>query len=160
MACALSEDSDQPRHPPSLTRVFAVRMKKALVLSYPLSAQQRLWSDWADTQTDLRHRWAHSHFVGLSWGGSIFCCMLIHFQNEILNLLSTLMNIWSLYFTFVSSFSLKVMFHLIWREKNLWRRCSGFLSSCFKHNLKGFLFKWNVFKNSLMNIPVHIQETK
>ena len=39
-ACALSEDSDQPGHPSSLIRVFAVRMKKALVLSYPLNAQQ------------------------------------------------------------------------------------------------------------------------
>ena len=43
--CAPSEDSDQPGHPPSLIRVFAVRMKKAWVLSYPLSAQRRLWSD-------------------------------------------------------------------------------------------------------------------
>ena len=33
--------------------VFAVHMKKAWVLSYPLSAQQRLWSDWADVQADL-----------------------------------------------------------------------------------------------------------
>ena len=32
MACAPSEDSDQPGHPPSLIRVFAVRMKKAWVL--------------------------------------------------------------------------------------------------------------------------------
>ena len=39
MACAPGEDSDQPGHPPSLTRVFAVRMKKAWVLSYPLNAQ-------------------------------------------------------------------------------------------------------------------------
>ena len=46
--CAPSEDSDQPGHPPSLIRVFAVRMKKAWVLSYPLSAQRRLGSDWAD----------------------------------------------------------------------------------------------------------------
>ena len=37
-----SEDSDQPGHPPSLIRVFAVRMKKARALSYPLSAQRRL----------------------------------------------------------------------------------------------------------------------
>ena len=44
--------------------VFAVRMKKARVLSYPLSAQWRLWSDWADAQADLSLRWAHSHFVG------------------------------------------------------------------------------------------------
>ena len=42
MACAPSEDSDQPGHPPSLIRVFAARMKKAWVLSYPLSAQRRL----------------------------------------------------------------------------------------------------------------------
>ena len=37
---------DQPGHPPSLIRVFAVRMKKAWVLNYPLSAKRRLWSDW------------------------------------------------------------------------------------------------------------------
>ena len=35
-----SEDSDQPGHPPSL--VFAVRMEKHWVFSYPLSAQRRL----------------------------------------------------------------------------------------------------------------------
>ena len=39
---APSEDSDQPGHPPSLIRVFALRMKKVCVLSYPLSAQRRL----------------------------------------------------------------------------------------------------------------------
>ena len=42
MACAPSEDSDQPGHPPSLIRVFAVRMKKAWVLTYPLNAYRRL----------------------------------------------------------------------------------------------------------------------
>ena len=62
--CTPSEDSDQPGHPPSLIRVFAVRMKKAWVLSYPLSVQRRRWSDWADAQADLSLRWAHSHFVG------------------------------------------------------------------------------------------------
>ena len=45
--CAPSEDSDQPWHPPSLIGVFAVRMKKVWVLSYPLSAQRRLRSAWA-----------------------------------------------------------------------------------------------------------------
>ena len=49
--CAASEDSDQPGHPPSLIRVFAVRMKKGWNLSYPLNmlnAQRRLWNvrDW------------------------------------------------------------------------------------------------------------------
>ena len=37
---------------------------RKLVLSYPLSAQRRLWSDWADAQADLSLRWAHTHFVG------------------------------------------------------------------------------------------------
>ena len=46
--CAPSEDSDQIGHPPSLIRVFAVHIKNDWVLSYPLSAQRRLWSDWED----------------------------------------------------------------------------------------------------------------
>ena len=65
MACASSEDSDQSGHPPSLIRVFAVRVRKVWVLSYPLSTQQRLWSNcWADAQADLSLHWVHSHFVG------------------------------------------------------------------------------------------------
>ena len=39
MACVPSEDSEQPGHLLSLIRVFVVCMKKAWVLSYPLSAQ-------------------------------------------------------------------------------------------------------------------------
>ena len=42
MACAPSEDPDQPGHPPSLIRVFAVRMKKAWVLSFSLRTLIRL----------------------------------------------------------------------------------------------------------------------
>ena len=44
MARVSSEDSDQPGHPPSLIRVIAVHIKKALVLtcSYTFSAQRRL----------------------------------------------------------------------------------------------------------------------
>ena len=64
VACAPSKDSDQPGHPPILIRVFAVRMKEPWVLSYPMSAQRRLWSDWADARDDLCFRWAHSHIVG------------------------------------------------------------------------------------------------
>ena len=65
--CVPSKDSDQPGHPPSLIRVFAVRMKKPWFLSYPLSAQRRLWSDWADLWSDwadLSLRWAQCLFVG------------------------------------------------------------------------------------------------
>ena len=36
MVCAPSKDSDQPGHPPSLIRVFAVHMKDHWVLSYQL----------------------------------------------------------------------------------------------------------------------------
>ena len=59
VACAPSEASDQTGHPPSLIGVFTVHMKKAWILSYPLSAQRRLWSDWADAQADLSFCWAH-----------------------------------------------------------------------------------------------------
>ena len=71
--CAPSKDSDQPGHPPSLISVFTVRMKKSWALSYPLSAQWRLWSDWADVQTDLSLRWAHTHFVGFVMSWLKFC---------------------------------------------------------------------------------------
>ena len=68
--CVPSEDSDQPGHPPSLIRVFAVHMKKAWVLNYPLSAQRRLWSDWADAQADLSLHWVYTHW---------FCHVVAHF---------------------------------------------------------------------------------
>ena len=44
-------------------------MKKTWVLIYPLSAQRRLWSEWADAQGDLSPRWAHTHFASfvMSW---------------------------------------------------------------------------------------------
>ena len=50
---------------PRLIRVFVVHIKKAWVLSYmyPLRAQWRHWSDWADAQADLSLCWAHSLFV-------------------------------------------------------------------------------------------------
>ena len=70
--CASSEDSDQPGCPPSLIRVFAVGMKKHRVLSYPLSAQRRFWSDCADAQADLSLRWVHTHFVGFVTTTSFF----------------------------------------------------------------------------------------
>ena len=71
MTWAPSEDSDQPGHLPSLIRVFAVRMKKHLVLSYPVSAQWKLWSDWADVQADLSLCWVHGHLVFLCGGSYI-----------------------------------------------------------------------------------------
>ena len=58
-------------HLPSLIRVFAVRTKKHLVLSYPLSTQRRLWSDWAIAQAILSLRCAHRSFC---W----FCHAVAH----------------------------------------------------------------------------------
>ena len=66
MICVPSEDSNQPRHLPSLIRFFAVRMEKAWVLSYPLSH-----SEGSDQTGQI---WVFSERTGilmvLSWGGS------------------------------------------------------------------------------------------
>ena len=82
----VSEDSEQPGHPPSLIRVFAICMKKAWILSYPWIAHRRLCSDWADAQADLSLRWVHTHFVGFvmsrlimsSLVKSLWKCILWH----------------------------------------------------------------------------------
>ena len=58
-------------HPPSLIRVFAVRIRKAWALSFSLSAQRRLSSDWVDAQADQSIRWAH---MSLCW----FCHEAAH----------------------------------------------------------------------------------
>ena len=82
MTRAPSKDSDQPGHLPSLNRVFAVRMKKHWALNYLLSAQWRLWSDWADAQADLILRWVHMSFC---W----FCRAVaqVHFALHFLSIL-------------------------------------------------------------------------
>ena len=57
------EDSDQPGHPPSLIRVFAIRMKKAWTLSHPLCAERRLirlsgCPGWSESSLDAQpHCW-------------------------------------------------------------------------------------------------------
>ena len=80
--CAPSEDSDQPEHPPSLIRVFAVRLEKARILRYPLSTQRRLWSDWADAQADLSLRWAHMPFCWFCHDAAQFCYCLVVSHNH------------------------------------------------------------------------------
>ena len=51
--CAPSEDSDQPGHPPSLIKVFAVRAMGSQEPRLSSCGQRRLWSGWA-----------YTHFVG------------------------------------------------------------------------------------------------
>ena len=53
MACVPSDDSDQPGHPPSLIRVFAVCMQKAWVLSY-------LVANLRQKQNSLTFHWLFS----------------------------------------------------------------------------------------------------
>ena len=74
MACAASKESDQPGDPSSLIRVFAVRMKKAWILSYPLSAQRRLWSDWADAQVGFRH--APAQLILFTFLRKTYCALI------------------------------------------------------------------------------------
>ena len=64
MTLVSSEDSDQPGHPPRLIRVFAVRMKKHWVLSYPLSTTED--SDKTGRTPQLIRVFAgrKDHFVG------------------------------------------------------------------------------------------------
>ena len=73
---APSEDSDQPGHAPSLIRVFAVRMKKAWALSYPLNASEDSGQtggcpDWSESSLGAQ---------SLCW----FCHVAVHFSLELL----------------------------------------------------------------------------
>ena len=63
--------------------VFAVRMKKHLMLSYPFSALRRLWSDWADAQADLSVRWVHMPFCWFCHEVAHLCTvMILNFWTE------------------------------------------------------------------------------
>ena len=59
---APSEHSVQPRHPPSLIRVFAFAVRSMGSEGPKVSScgKRRLWSDWANAQVDLSFRCAHS----------------------------------------------------------------------------------------------------
>ena len=70
----MSHDMRKPTMSPYATRGLrsnqpSLHMKKCWDLSYSLSAQQRLWSDWVDTISDQSLRWAHTYFVGSSCHG-------------------------------------------------------------------------------------------
>ena len=55
-------EADQPGHPPSLIRFFAVRSMGSQGLKVSACGQRSLWSVWADAQADLSLRWAHRSF--------------------------------------------------------------------------------------------------
>ena len=66
--------------------VFAVGVKKYWVLSYPMSAQRSLWSDWEDAQADLSLLGAQVSLLVLS------CCGSCYFSTMLLSLLSHKLN--------------------------------------------------------------------
>ena len=70
-------------------RVFAVRMKKVWVFSFPFSAQQRLWSYWPDAQADLSLCRVHMPFCR-------FCHALAQIIFQPLELLWKLLEEWLL----------------------------------------------------------------
>ena len=60
--CAPSEDSDQPKHPPSPIRGFAVRSIGRRGPNVSSCGQRRLWSNGADAQAELSLPWAQMSF--------------------------------------------------------------------------------------------------
>ena len=88
--CAPSEDSDQPGHPPSLIWVFAVRMKKAWVLSYPLSVQRRLirlgrCPGWSESSLGAQSLCWFCHVAAQTWFTFTFCWAPREFQAQVFN---------------------------------------------------------------------------
>ena len=72
--CVHPAKTDQPGHPPSLIRIFTVRMKKAWFLCYPVSAQWRLirlggCPGWSESSLG-----AKVILLVLSWGSSVIQC--------------------------------------------------------------------------------------
>ena len=93
MTCAHREDSDLP----SLIRAFAVGMYWPWVLSFLLSTQRRLWSDWANGQAYLSVHWAHKSFC---W----FCRAAAQSRSSLSHLFAVMILIfWTVYLTFVDT---------------------------------------------------------
>ena len=67
MACVHREDSDQPRHPPSLIRVFAVRMKKAWSLTSIPNPKFIYFSGYTITYNYMRCNTISNILVATHW---------------------------------------------------------------------------------------------
>ena len=72
MACAPSEDSDQPGHPPSLIRVFAVRLRTRAFFMQTAKTLIRLGGcpGWSESTLG-----AHAILLVLSCRGSFSLCL-------------------------------------------------------------------------------------
>ena len=72
MACTPSDDSDEPGHPPSLIRIFTVRMKKV-----PIERLEKTLIRLGGVQADLSLRWSHNHIVGFVRVRQKLFCLII-----------------------------------------------------------------------------------
>ena len=108
MTCAPSKDSYMPGHQPSLIRVFAVRMKKHWAFKYLLSAQWRLWSDWANTRANQSLWWAHMSFCWFYRAAARMVLLMVLQWWVRLQKLASEKKIFECFFFFLQKFSLSV----------------------------------------------------
>ena len=64
----------------SESSLSAWRSLRSLATLYPLSAQRRLWSDWADAQADLSLHWAHMSFRWISHDVAHFLSYILFYN--------------------------------------------------------------------------------
>ena len=79
MTFALSKDSNQPGAFAQSDQSLCCPHEETLGLSYSLSAQRRLRSDWADAQADLSLCWAHRSFCWFCYEAAHFIQWFIRF---------------------------------------------------------------------------------
>ena len=117
MACAPSDDSDQPGHPPSLIRVFAVRMKKHCVLSYPLIRLGRC-PCWAESSMG-----AHIILLVLSCGRSpVFGRVQLGKTQTGLLSLRSCSEAWLCVYSNLSNYTTICVFDVFGKWRENWRR--------------------------------------
>ena len=109
--------------------VFAVRMKKAWVLSYPLSAQWRLRADWADAQSDLSLHWIYMpfcrfyHALAHIWTAKVQIGMWIH----------AVWSEFSVVFFFLTYTTVSI--DSVFRQQRPWSTCMNMPFSCITHHV-------------------------
>ena len=99
--------------------VFAIRMKKAWIPNYPLSAQRRLWSDWADAQADLSLHWAHSHIVGFVMRRLISILKCI--QCSMGNINGRICSVFSFHWKSLST-KMNIILNFTWNSLTIWEK--------------------------------------
>ena len=144
MTCVPSKDSDHPGHPPSLIRVCAVCIQISWVLSYPLSTQRGLWSEWMNAQADLSLCWAYLSFC---W----FCHAVAHFIcNEFKNCDSFLH-----FFNFkIHSFIFWCLVRQLFKLTERWQ-CKQIAKWCFCFKLNQTRHKFELICFDFMKVKLN-----